>query len=97
MLKTDNLTAMQLGRLTAQLEKQYRFSDGSVQSLRAYLESNAPLVKETGDGMIDWNRRRFNRMDGRQQAEYEARLKAKRYYYLNGLQVPKIVYDAVQE
>lgn len=96
MFHTDKLSPMQLGRLNAALDKLYRFEDG-VRTLRAQLERAPTLEKSEGDGMIDWSRTRFNRMDGREQVEYERRLRAKRYYYLNGMQVPKIVHDAVPE
>lgn len=45
--------------------------------------------------MIDWDRRKFNRMDGAEQRTYEERLKARRYFYVDGWQVPKIVWDCV--
>ena len=93
MFKTDSLSPMQLGRLNAALDRQHRFADG-VRTLRAELERAQVLEKSETDGMVDWSRTRFNRMDGREQAAYEARLKARRYYYINNVQVPKIVYDA---
>lgn len=89
-----DLSPMQLGRLNAALDKLYRFSDG-VRSLRAEFDRAPAIEKSEGDGMIDWSRTKFNRMDYREQAAYEARLKAKRYYYVNSLQVPKIVFDAL--
>lgn len=99
---TDGLTEMGKGRLRAALEKQYRFSDG-IASLGEKIsrESKAgPVTKSCSDGMIEWSRRRFNRMDGRQQAAYEERLKAKRLYFFNrhdgtGWKIPKIVFDAL--
>jgi hypothetical protein len=48
--------------------------------------------KET-DGMFKWSRRRSNRMDGAAQLAYEARLKAQRCYWVNSVEVPKIIYD----
>ena len=98
MLNTDNLTPMQLGRLNTQLDKRYRYDDG-VRTLRKHLEklkAGGPLTKAVSDGMIDYNRRRFNAMsDGREQAAYMARLSARRHYWINGHKVPKVVYDAV--
>lgn len=94
----SGLSAMQIGRLNAALDKQMRFADG-IRTIRAQIERMAaagPLVKSEGDGMIDWSRTKFNRMGSdREQREYEARLKAKRYFYLNNWQVPKVVFDAV--
>lgn len=94
MWKNESLSAMQAGRLSAALARPYRFSDG-IRSLKAELERNPDKTKSESDGMIDWSRSKFNRMDGREQAAYEARLKAKRYYFVGGLAVPKIVFDAV--
>jgi hypothetical protein len=97
MFNTENLTPMQKGRLEKALDKQYRFSDG-IRTLRAEIErraKNEGLEKDTCDGMLDYNRTRFNRMNGAEQREYMARLKAKRYYFVNNLKVPKIVFDAI--
>lgn len=97
MFNTANLSPMQLGRLNAALDKLYRYSDG-VRTLRANIERLAAigkLEKAEYDGTVDWNRRRFNRMNAAEQRAYEARLKAKRYYTINGHHVPKIVYDAL--
>ena len=100
-INKTGLTPMQLARLEKSLSKQFR-TDRGIQTLEAIILTEVPAdpAKEITDGMIDWNRRHFNRLDGRQQAEYEARLKAKRYYVLKyddmmGLHVPKIVFDAV--
>lgn len=97
--KLSKLTPMQFGRVQLALEKQYRFADG-VRTLREELQrmaAIAPIEKTESDGMIDWNRTTFNRLDYKGQAAYEARLKAKRYYYASGLVVPKIVYDAIKD
>jgi len=101
LFNLDTLSPMARGRVEKALDKQYRFSDG-VMTLRQKLEKeNAAhgLTFDETDGMIDYNRRKFNGMDSRQQAEYMAKLKAKRYYWANlpddsGLQIPKIVFDA---
>ncbi len=92
-LNTSSLSPMTLGRLNKALDTQYSFSDG-VCTLRQKLESLHPIVKEETDGMVTWNRRHFNRTSD--QEGYEARLKAKRIYYINDINVPKIVYDAVE-
>lgn len=93
-LNTETLNPMQLGRLNAALAKRARYS-GEVRTLAEHLATLKGEKKE-GDGMIDWNRTRFNRMNGAEQREYEARLKARRYFYVDGWQVPKIVWDVVQ-
>lgn len=47
--------------------------------------------------MIDYSRRHFNRLAShKEQDAYIARLKAKRYFYVNGWVVPKLVYDAIR-
>ena len=93
---TDGLSPMQIGRLTACLNKLYSFPDG-VWTLRFAIEHMPVIVKRETDGMIDWNRRHYNRLGSNQEQDaYEARLKAKRLYYINDINVPKIVYDAVE-
>jgi hypothetical protein len=91
---TSSLSPMALGRLNKALDTCYSFSDG-VCTLRQKIESLHPIVKEETDGMVNWNRRHANNLAGSAYEEYEARLKAKRLYYINDLLVPKIVYDAV--
>lgn len=92
-LNTEGLTPMQLGRLHACLAKVALY-DGQVRTLGQHLAILSGVKKE-GDGYILWSRAKFNRMDAREQRAYEARLKAKRFYYVDGWQVPKIVWDAV--
>jgi len=99
MFKTEALSSMQSGRLNAALDRQYRF-DGVVKSLRSHIEelAAAGLLELTeGDGMIDYSRTHFNRLASYEaQDAYIARLKAKRYFYVNGWAVPKLVYDAIR-
>ncbi|MBB3918645.1 hypothetical protein [Rhizobium fabae] len=99
MFTTDGLSPMQSGRLKAALDKEYRY-DGVVRTLRSHIEELAaagPLELTEGDGMIDYSRTHFNRLaSNREQDAYIARLKAKRYFYVNGWVVPKLVYDAIR-
>lgn len=90
-----DLTPMQNGRLQAALDRLYRESDGTVRALRDWIKAQPECVLSTSDGMIDYNRRTFNRMDQRQQDAYMAKLRARRYFYINDRQVPKMVYDFV--
>jgi hypothetical protein len=92
-IQTSNLSPMQLGRLNIALDKRYRF-DGVVMTLREKIEASEG-VKREWDGMADWSRTKFNRMSGAEQRAYEAKLKARRYYTVDGTVVPKIVHDAV--
>jgi len=93
-INTRGLSPMALGRVNAALAKLARYS-GEVRTLRAHLET-LEGKKTEGDGFIDWNRRRFNAMTAREQTAYEARLRARRYYYVDGWQVPKIVWDCIE-
>lgn len=99
MFQTETLAPMQAARLKVALEKKYRF-DGVVKSLRAHIDllaASGPLELTEGDGMIDYSRTHFNRLGScREQAAYIARLKAKRYFYVNGWVVPKLVFDAIR-
>ena len=90
---TDNLSPMQIGRLDKALAKLYRVEGGEIVTLRTIVE-RAEGIKREWDGMCDWSRRKFNSMNGKEQAAYEAMLKARRYYTIDGITVPKIVYDA---
>lgn len=99
MFTTDGLSPMQSGRLKTALNKEYRY-DGVVRTLRSHIEALAaagPLEMTEGDGMIDYSRTHFNSLGSyREQDAYIARLKAKRYFYVNGWVVPKLVYDAIR-
>ena len=91
MFQTEALSPIQRGRLSAALDRHYRF-DGVVKPLRSHIETLAaagPLELTEGDGMIDYSRRHFNRLASHKaQDAYIARLKAKRYFYVNGWVVP---------
>lgn len=85
------------GRLNKALDKAYRFSDGSIKTMRQYIEHAASLELEESDGMINWNRITFNRMGHKDQAQYEAKLKAQRLYWINGIKVPAMIYQWAKE
>ncbi|MEJ6849867.1 hypothetical protein V3589_27100 [Sinorhizobium fredii] len=99
MFTTDGLSPMQSGRLKAALAKKYRY-DGVVRTLQSHIEALAaegPLELTEGNGMIDYSRTHFNRLAShKEQDAYIARLRAKRYFYVNGWVVPKLVYDAIR-
>lgn len=94
VIDTSHLSPLAAGRVRAALEKVARYG-GEVRTLAEQI-ATLKGEKSEGDGMIDWNRRRFNNMTAEQQRVYEARLKARRYYYVDGWQVPKIVWDCVR-
>ena len=98
MNTTSNLNAAREARVNNALDKQYRFSDGKVRSLRDHFAAQRSIKKDETDGMIEYNRRKFNQMGShKEQDEYMARLKAKRLYFINDIKVPKIVFDAIEE
>ena len=90
------------GRLDSLLSKVARYSDG-VFRLQDKLEREHAmhgLRKSVSDGMSEYSRSRFNRMNHKEQDAYLARLKAKRIYSVwrpdgTGWTVPKLVYDAL--
>jgi hypothetical protein len=91
----SHLSPMLQGRVNKTLDKTYNF-DGRICSLRAWIEGLTTVVKSETDGMCAFNRRHYNDLPGNDEQEaYKARLKAKRYYWINNVQVPKIVYDLI--
>lgn len=99
MFRTEELSPLQSGRLKVALDRHYRF-EGVVKTLRSHIEhwaASGPLELSESDGMIDYSRTRFNRMGSwREQDAYIASLTAKRYFYVDGWVVPKLVYDAIR-
>ena len=86
---------MLLGRVNKALDKTYNF-DGRICSMRDWIADLATITKSESSGMCDFNRKHYNNLPGTDEQEaYEARLKAKRYYWINDVQVPKIVYDLI--
>lgn len=71
--------------------------DGVVASWRAHIDGwaeQSELNFDTMDGMIDYNRTHFNRLDSTaKQDAYMKRLRDKTYYTINNTIVPKLVYD----
>lgn len=65
-----DLSKANAARLNAALDKQYRFSHG-VDTLRRLIEAGRFSHSELGETpRAQYNRRKFNGMDHRQQAEY---------------------------
>ena len=94
-INTEGLTPLQLGRLNRVLEKEW-FYNGTIKTMRQIIDGKPPEAeKSSGDGMIDWKRRHFNSLDHKGQEAYEARLRAKRYFYFGETQIPKVVFDAI--
>lgn len=89
------LTLAHQARTKNALDKLIRV-DGKVMTYRQLIAGATASDKSTFNGMIDWNRRKFNNMDAKEQRAYETRLKAKTYYAIRGVIVPKLVYDAIK-
>jgi hypothetical protein len=91
-----HLAPVQVARVNAALDKVYRFSSGRVCSLRQYIEALPTVEREETDGMIDYRRATFNRLENGEQEAYMKRLRDRRLYWINDVKVPKIVYDVVR-
>lgn len=87
----SNIEKAAAARSAAILSKPIRI-DGQVTTWRDFVDAGPCSLSES-DGMIDWSRTKFNRLNAKQQREYEATLKARRYYYVNDVLCPKTVYD----
>lgn len=97
-----DLSAANLTRLNTALDKPYRFSHG-VDTFRAMIERGAFSHSEAGETpSVQWDRRKFNRMDARHQAEYQRKLNTVKpeYRLFNAgcphgswCNVPKMVFD----
>jgi hypothetical protein len=98
ILNEQNLSPIRIHKINAELEKRYNFS-GKILSIKEYIEGlmqDGPLEFAETDGMIDWSRTKFNRMNYKEQKQYEEKLKQKRLYFINNIKVSKTVYDAVK-
>lgn len=92
-------------RLNAALNKPYRFSHG-IDTLGAMIERGAFARAEIGQvPSVVWNRRKFNRMDAREQADYQRKLDTMKpeYRLFNAgcphgswITVPKMIFDFAQ-
>ena len=101
MFDTSTLTPMQLGRLNAALDKRYNFANAGVMTLRQFIESKGETAcKQIGDHSASYDRRKFNRMNAKEQAAYEARLaRPDHQFYWDdcySISIPKIVWDALE-
>lgn len=65
----ENLSPLAQGRLRQQLDKLYSFGDG-VFTLRYAIERLQTVEKTVSDGMMDYNRRYFNRLGSNEVAAF---------------------------
>jgi hypothetical protein len=98
-INRDGLSPMMLARLETELLKKY-YNGGVIMSMEEMLNAEGSNVKRVFDGRAGYNRRKFNNMLGPEQRAYEARLKAKREYFVGiggnlWRKIPKIVYDSL--
>ncbi len=92
-------------RENAALNKCYRFSHG-IDTLGAMIERGAFCHAEIAQvPSVKWDRRKFNRMDHREQAEYQRKLDTMKPEYRlfntgcadgSWITVPKMVFDVAQ-
>lgn len=97
----SNLAPAREARLQKSLARLYRF-DGEIMTLQEILRDAASFeAKEVPK--YDYNRIKFNRMDYREQAAYEEKLKQKKISYRakfsdeSFIEIPKMVYDFYTE
>ena len=96
-----NLSKANAARLAAALDKQYRFSHGVDTFREMIAEGRFSHAEVVTVPRFYYNRLKFNRMDARQQAEYERKLKETkteyRLFYVadpdSSVNVPKMVFD----
>ena len=97
-----DLTKANEARLNAALDKKYQLSHG-VDTFRGMIAAGAYSHGEAGETpSVKWDRRKYNRMDHRQQAEYSRKLdtmKPEYRLFLKGCPhwsfhaVPKMLFD----
>ena len=100
--KMNALTPMNRGRVEKVLRKEYRRPNGNIVSLQDIIESGDYIRKEEREEpKVNFNRIRYNRMNAREQDQYEEKLKEKKkvYYLVTAketyFQIPKIVYNVI--
>lgn len=101
-MTTENLIKANLARLDKALDRKYRFSHG-IDTLRAMIEKGTFSHSEQAEvPSVKWNRRKFNRMNGYEQAEYERKLNIMKPQYQlfykecphgSFIVIPKMVYN----
>ena len=97
-----DLSAANAARLNAALDKRYQFAFG-VSTFREAIAAGCYSHAEKGEKpSAKWDRRKFNRMDHKQQAEYQRKLDTMvpEYRLYNAgcphgswVEVPKMVFD----
>lgn len=93
-INLSRLSPRDAGRVNKALDMVYNFF-GETKTMRAWLEALPEVRKTESQGGI-FNRHHFNRLGSEaEQRAYEERLRTKRRYYINDVEVPKMIYDVV--
>ena len=98
----SNLAPAREARLQKSLARLYNF-DGEIMTLREILDRDAVSFESKEVPKYEYNRIKFNRMNYREQAAYEEKLKQKKISYSaifadeSSIEIPKIVYDFYKE
>jgi hypothetical protein len=99
-----DLSKANAARLNAALDKQYRFSHG-VDTLRGMIAAGKFSHAEAASvPRVEYNRHKWNRMNAREQAEYERKMKETKTEYRliyaadpdRFIAAPKMVFDYFQ-
>lgn len=97
-----NLTKANEARQRKAIKKLYCFTDGGIQSFKNRIDTGLYIRGEKVEvSSVQWNRRKYNRMNNEEQEKYDAKMNIKkaeyRLYLKNGdgcfSVVPKMVYD----
>ena len=97
-----DLTRANEARLNAALDRRYRFTFGESSFRQAIADGRFNRAEQGTKPGAQWDRRKFNRMDGKQQAEYQRKLDSKvtvyRLYFTDcphgsWVDAPKSVFD----
>ena len=97
-----NLSKANEARQIKAISKLYRFSDGKISSFKDRIDAGLFIKGEIAEvSSVQYNRRKYNRMDAKEQKEYEEKMNIKKAEYrlysknTDGCFsiVPKMVYD----
>ena len=99
--KTPGLDPKNKARQEKALDRRYMFSSG-ISTFRELINNGVFIAKyKTFEPSVRWNRTKYNRMDGEQQREYEAKMNKQKvvhnleYAQEKGIiiECPKLVFD----
>lgn len=82
-------------RIRLELERLWRLPNGRVVRMQQWLEEQPRLVLNESTGLVFYNPKRAGAMGLVRRKEYFERLKMRKFWCINGLVVPKVVWDSV--